>query len=235
MTSFPSHAASAAFDANVNAVTFPVDAEHGGIRAVVLFAFIGSGAAGFLIASALIPSEGLNLIALVIALLVGAGGSTLLERQLRQTWPSGRTVTADQRGVRIEKRGAVEQHIPADAPAQAIFWRFEIQKRTRIPKGWWMLACALESEGRYLVVYTFVSPDTYAHLPLAVRFKKLMGKKEQGGQKDARDDVRLAGEQRRLREAENIRWLDGAEMVSSDFVRLIAHFDTHYSEWMPVQ
>jgi hypothetical protein len=209
-------------------LTIPVDPEHGGVRVVVFFVFIGIWLMVFSVANTLIVSEGFNLIALVIGFLIAALITNLLERYLKTVWGSGRNIHIDSDGVRMEKRGTLQaQHLDED-PVSAMFWRFEVNKRTRIPKGWSMLGCALEHEGRYLTVYTFVSPEQLDAFERGMWFKKLIGKKE------LREGMHLAGEQRRLIEAERHRWMEGAEMTFDNFKSYLARLETQFPEWMPV-
>ncbi|MFN8531002.1 MAG: hypothetical protein U0670_20550 [Anaerolineae bacterium] len=214
---------------------FPVDAEHSGVRAVVLIVFILAGILGFMVTGFLIPSDGLNIIALFVGLALAAGAALPLERVLKHRWPSGRSVRVSSDAIRIEKRGTVERQINTEDPVQTVFWRFEVQRRARVPKGWTMLACALEAEGAYLVAYTFASPDTIKRTPHVERFKALISRRNSTGQKDMREDMRLAGEQRRLRDAETQRWMEGAEMTYDDFQAYLQILETRFPEWMPIK
>lgn len=221
-TSIPQH----------EALTIPVDAEHGGIRLVVLFAFIAAWLIGFSAVNILIISEGLNIMALTAGFIAGAVVAIPLERYLKGRWKSGRVAIIDEQGIRFEKRGTVQSHIHAEDSASVVFWRFEVQRRTRIPKGWSMIACALESEGRFLAVYTFVSPSTLETLPGSDRYKKLISRKESAKAGDMRGEMRLAGEQRRLLEAETHRWMEGAEMTLEHFQTYLTTVETRFPEWM---
>ena len=58
-----------------------------------------------------------------------------------------------------------------------------------------------------------------------------MPKRKNDKNVDARDDLRLAGEQRRLRDAENYRWLAGAELVPDDFITYINRIRAQFPEW----
>jgi len=216
------------------ALQFQVDSEHGGIRTVVMGTFFVVFVMGFAIANTLLPTQGLNIVAFLIA--IGAGGlvAVPLERVLKKRWPSGRIVTLEADRVRLTKNGATEQEMMASDAAQIMFWRFEVQKRTRIPKGWSMLGCAIEHEGSYLVIYTFVSPDALKTFDGADRFKALVSRKDATGQKDVRENMRMAGEQRRLRDAEAHRWNFGAEMTLNDFVTYLKQIETQFPEWMPL-
>ena len=68
---------------------------------------------------------------------------------------------------------------------------------------------------------------------MADQFKKLIAKRKGKSEDDAREDLRLAGEQRRLRDAENHRWMFGAEMTPTDFITYITRLKTQFPEWMP--
>jgi hypothetical protein len=211
--------------------TYAVDEEHGRLRLVVLFLFIGVWIVSFTIFSALIHSAGLNLLAIIVSFVVAYGISTLLEKQLKRRWPSGRNVLVDDTGVKLVKHGRVEQEMRADQAISPIYWRFVVRKRSRVPKGWFMCACALEHDEQHLTAYTFMPPKEFEQYSRASWFTLLAGKKETEG----KTDLRLAGEQRRLREAENYRWLNGAEMTKEEFQRYIEQISTQFPEWAPLR
>jgi hypothetical protein len=215
-------------------LTIPVDAEHSGIRGVVLLAFVVLIVVAFVIANNALPANGLNLLAMLIAFVVSGAVTVVLERILKRVWSSGRAIILESDRVVLSKRGVTEQEMRADQPVQTLFWRFEVQKRTRIPKGWSMLGCALENDGEYLIAYTFVSPDALNTIERRDRFRRLISRKDAEGQKTAREDMRLAGEQRRLREAEAHRWNFGAEMTADDFTIYLTELETRFTEWMPI-
>jgi hypothetical protein len=211
--------------------TYHVDAEHGRLRLVVLLLFIGTWAISYFILSALLQANGLNLIAVLFSFAVAYVITNLIEKQLKLRWPSGRAVVVDSEGVKLVRNGQQEQEMRADQAVSPIYWRFTVRKRARVPKGWLMYACALEHEEKHLTVYTFLPPSSVDDYDRASQFKALTGKKEAKG----RTDLRLAGEQRRLHEAENYRWLNGAEMNADDFKRYIAQLETQFPEWSPIQ
>ncbi len=97
-----------------------------------------------------------------------------------------------------------------------------------------MLACALEFENKSLTVYSFMSPAQVENFSMASQFKKLIAQRKGKKDEPVREDLRLAGEQRRLRDAENFRWLAGVEMTPADFETYITRLKTQYPEWMPV-
>jgi hypothetical protein len=208
-------------------LTFPVDAEHGALRFTVLASFIGVWIVVYAILNALIYSQGINLIAIIVGFAGAAlATSKLIEPALKKRWPSGRTLQIDERGARLLRDATVQTDIAAGAPLQVLRWRFAIKRgRNRVPKGWFVVACALEQDDNYLSVYALASPDDVKRLEEIARFTPLMTEKEtqsKGG------SLQLAGEQRRLRTAESHRWADGAEMSVADFEQFITQVQARF-------
>lgn len=210
---------------------YQVDVELGGQRILVPLIFITSWIAGYVVVAALIPGEGLNLIAIAVGLVLAYGVTSLAERQLKRRFPSGRAVIIDDKGVRLRRKAQIEGEMRADQAVNQLWWRFTVNKRSRVPKGWFMFACALEHEENHLTVYTFVSPKQIEQYHRAKAFTQLATRKETRG----KTDLRLAGEQRRLRDAESHRWLHGAEMSADDFIGYIEEINRRFPEWMPIQ
>ncbi|MCC6802778.1 MAG: hypothetical protein IT319_07835 [Anaerolineae bacterium] len=218
----------------VDRLVIPVDTEHGGIRLVVILTFIGIWAVSFFIINALIRSEGIGVLAIFLGFPVAYGITALLERFLKKRWPSGRYVEIDRNSIRLKKRGVLQAEVLSEDPATTLLWTFKISKRARVPKGWSMLACAIQHENESLSIYTFMSPAQVESFDMASQFKKLVAPRKGKDNEDMREDLRLAGEQRRLRDAENHRWMFGAEMTPTDFMNYLSRLNTQFSEWMPV-
>jgi hypothetical protein len=210
---------------------YPVDVELGGQRLFVPFIFIALWIIGYFVFAAIIPGAGLNLIAIALGFGVAYGVTTLAERMMKQRWPSTRAVIVADDGVRLMRKGKLEQEMRADQPINQIWWRFTISRRSRVSKGWYMLACALEHEDNYLTVYTFVPPKEFEQFHRAQAFPQLATQKEPS----RKTDLRLAGEQRRLRDAERHRWIHGAEMSADDFKRFVEEVHSRFPEWTPIQ
>ncbi|MEM6529263.1 MAG: hypothetical protein AAF653_13275, partial [Chloroflexota bacterium] len=96
-------------------------------------------------------------------------------------------------------------------------WRFRISKRTRVPKGWYMVAVALEKDEEYIAVYTLMSPEVYKQFDPDTAFTML----EKPDKKATGDSLRLAGEQRRLHKMESVRWHEGVEMTNEHFMAYV--------------
>ena len=212
----------------------PVDTEHNGIRLAVIVAFISVWVISFIVISAVISSQGVGVLAILLGFPIAYGVTALLERFLKQRWPSGRVIQIDKNGVTLLKRAELQAQVLSEDPATALLWTFKVAKRARVPKGWSMLACALEYENSYLTIYTFMSPSQVEAFNMAMQFKKLISTRKGKGKDDMREDLRLAGEQRRLRDAESHRWMYGAEMTPPDFITYLTRLNTQFSEWMPV-
>lgn len=207
-------------------LTLPVDPEHAALRLSVVGILILSCIGGIIIFGALIPGEGLNLLAGILGFAAAVGVTWFSERMLKQRWPSGRTVAIHEETIQLSGKRGVQQEIDGSKHVNTHFWRFKIKRGSRM-KGWFVIACALEQDGNYLAVYTFVSPDVANAPNITNRYKALLPTKESD------KDLRLAGEQRRLRMAEGHRWERGAEMSQPDFERFLARLERQFPRWMP--
>lgn len=216
-----------------DSLNFAVDSEHGALRLSVVLLFIATWIVVYAIANALISSEGFNLIAIIIAFVVSALIARASEKTLQQRWPSGRIVELDENGVRVLSKGTVQNDIHASEPFSVLLWRFQTKRRSRVPKGWFVIACALEQDDNYLAVYTFASPELAEPLQQKYRFTTLASEKEATAKDTRQDSLRFAGEQRRLRLAETFRWNHGAEMSLQDFEQFLTRIDGQFSQWMP--
>ena len=90
-------------------------------------------------------------------------------------------------------------------------------------------ACALEQEERYIPVYAFLSPEDFEMLRASDHFTLLQSRK----QRKQDGDLRLAGKQRRLHSAEQLRWLQGGEMSGEDFKACLRYLQQRFPAWMP--
>lgn len=217
------------------AIHFAADPEHGALRSAIFGLFFAIWVIGYILVNALIPNDGLN----IIAGLAGFGLAALLvsrvlEPQLRQRWPSGRAVQLEGGHIRLKQRDRVQREINSDEPFSVLLWTFKIKhRRNRVPAGWFVMACALEQDDEFLPVYALASPEQAKTLNEMARFTTLVSDKDAKA-KDARQDtLRLAGEQRRLRLAETHRWADGAELTLADFEQFLTRLQTQFPQWMP--
>lgn len=197
---------------------------------VFIFAFLLI--ASYLVLNLIVPAEGVNLVAVLGSLALTFGLSQVIENRLKVRWPSGRRVEVNEAHIRIYAGDNLQTEIDGQQQVNVLLWRFKISRRARVPKGWYVVACALEQESLYLPVYTFMSPEQFEKLPNSSQFPVLKSKSELERKGEDRD-LRLAGQQRRLHTAEQARWMHGAEMSAADFEIYIARLQNLYPRWMP--
>lgn len=207
-----------------------VDPEHSGLRLAVVGVFGISAVILYFVTTRIIPQlSGINIIAAVVALAGATVLTQVIDRLFKQRWPSGRSLRIVEDKVQLVQRDSVQREIDGDQHVNVLMWRFTIAKRTRIPKGWYMVAIALSQDDLYLPVYTFVSPADFDTLPLHKHYMSLQARKKNEAQ-----DLKLAGQQRRLRTAEDARWAEGAEMSKADYERYITRLSQQFPQWLPL-
>ncbi len=212
------------------AFTIPVDPEHSGLRMAVVGVFLISAAFFYFLITWLIPQMGgINLIAAGGALAGATIMTQVTDRLFKHRWPSGRVLRIDADRIQLALRDNIQREIDGGQHVNVLMWRFTISKRTRIQKGWYMVALALQQDDLYLPVYTFVSPTEFEMMPYNKQITALQPRK-----KSEMQDLKLAGQQRRLHTAEDARWNEGAEMSQDDFRGYIVRLKQQFPEWMPL-
>lgn len=212
-------------------MTFHVDQEHNALRAALFAFFIAAWIVIYLVLDRLLRDTGLNLLALLIGLIAAFGATALAERVLKGRWTSGRVLVIDTAGVQLTHRGETQLDIAIARPVNLLLWRFIVRRRSRVPKGWSVVACALREGDSLLSVYTLMSPQQIDALPQRERFHILESDKadaKRASQKRSVENLRVgelrdAGEQRRLHDAERDRWMHGVELTPTDFSAYAAH------------
>jgi hypothetical protein len=218
-----------------NTVTqYPIDPEHNSLRFAIFGIFIATWFIATLIAGALIASEGFNLIAVGVGFGVAYLATTLGEKYLRKVWTSGRMLEVSREGVSLYRKDTAELAYRASDDVSLILWRFQITKRTRVPKGHWMYACALENGEKHITVYALLTPTQAEQFARNEQFKQLFGKKDKKAE-TAAPSLRLAGEDRKLRDAESYRWLNGGEIHPHQFTQYLDQLHEYFPEWLPIR
>ena len=211
-------------------LTFTVDPEHAGIRLITIVLFLGGLVFWYLVVSLLLGG-GFNLIAVIAAFVLTYGTTTVVEKQLKEKWPSGREITVSEEAVQILKKDKVQRSVDPQQQVNVLLWRFPVKRRTKVPKGWYVVSIALEQEGEYIPSYTFMSSEDFRQIEYSEQYVELVSKKEL--EKSKNRDMRLAGQQRRLHIAENERWIDGTEMTPEQYSQYIDYLKSHFPKWMP--
>lgn len=209
-------------------IEFAVDSEHSGVRMVGCFTFLFGSIVGFLVLNTLFPGGGLIVIG---ASIVAAVGLTYAADFLsKKYWPSNRYIQFLGDLIQLTKSGKLQGEIDAGNNVNILIWHFEAKRHPRVPKGWYVVANALEQDGDFITTYSIVSPEDFETLPLSrlsVRYQRKKDKKD-----DARD-LRKAGNFRRIEQAEFYRGEFGAEMSPEDYRAYLEYLADTYTSWMP--
>lgn len=213
---------------NQDTLSIEVDGEHIGIRSAFFAAMVLGAVVGYMVGAALFSNGSFSILAVIGAGVGIFAFSNITERLLVGRWKSGRVVVVNKSGVQLVSKGQAQKSIESSNVASVLNWRFEIQKRARVPQGWYMIACALEQNDNYLTVYTFISPKQFEDLEDHHRYTVLLSKKD----KSTAHDLRLAGQQRRLHMAESYRWAEGAEMKLEDFIAFMSRIRSQFPTWI---
>ncbi len=207
---------------------FAVDKEHSGVRMVGCLTFLIGSVLSYLILNTIIPNGGLLVIGAALAISIGL---TYAADYLTKTyWPSNRTIQFVDDIIRLVKGDMIQGEIDAAYNVNLLMWHFEAKRHPRVPKGWYVVANALEQDGEYIVSYSIVSPEDFAALPLSRLSARYQRKKDK---KDDTRDLREAGNMRRISQAEFHRAELGAEMSPEDYHAYLDYLADTYTSWMP--
>jgi len=201
-----------------------VDRYHSGARLAALGLWAAALAGVYLVAHWLAglvfgPLTSFSVMVLVVVAFVAAQPVALLaEGWLVRRWPSGRTLRLEDGLVTLnEKSGSAR--IRLDQPLAYRRWRFEVRTRRggHVPKGHHCLALRLAQNDQAVTAYAFLSPAALKDLTARFTFYELRRAKENGQPASA-----LAGRDQTYLDAENDRWIFGAELDEADFTQLLA-------------
>ena len=207
---------------------FEVDKEHSGVRMVGCLTFLIGAVASYLIINTIIPNSGL--IALGAALAIAVGLTYGADYLSKIYWPSNRAIQFMDDLILLVKGNQIQGEIDAGQNVNLLQWHFEAKRHPRVPKGWYVVANALEQDGEYIVSYSIAAPSDFEVLPLSRLSQKFQKKK---AKKDDTRDLREAGSQRRIAQAEFHRGEFGAEMSLDDYHAYLDYLVDTYTSWMP--
>lgn len=209
-------------------IEFAVDHEHAGVRAVGCSTFLIGTAVCFFILNAVFPNGGLIVVGAALAIAVGLTyGADYLAKKY---WPSNRHIQFIGDIIQLVQADALQSQIDGGQNVNLLMWHFEAKRHPRVPKGWYVIANALEQDGEYIVTYSIASPDDFNTLPLSRLSTQFQRKKRKRGETR---DLRKAGSVRRIEQAEFHRAEFGAEMSLEDYQAYLDYLADTYTSWMP--
>lgn len=216
------HQSSTGNPAGAAARTIPIDTEHFTVRFLVPVVSIGLAIAFYILGTDVLSdalhNEGVTPGCVLApgALVVFFLGAYVVEATLKRLLPGRRAATLDSESLRVTDRRSnspatvtIDWHKTVNVQA----WRFEVKRRSRVPKGWYCVALHLLQDEEDLVLYTFMSRDHAEDLVGYENFTRLRPRKET----EASSDLSAIAQQRRLLKLEDKRWNDGAEIAADDF------------------
>lgn len=206
-----------------------VDLEHSGVRAIGCLTFLFGSAFFFVVANQFFPTGGI--LSLFIGIILGLGLTYLADYAVKTYIPSQRKLIISNNVIHLEKKQKTEAEIDASGTANIVMWHFEAPRHPRVPKGWYVVANALEQDGEYIATYTITSPEEFAKLPLNRQSSIFERKKNKND--DASRDLRKAGQRRRIEQAEFHRGEFGAELTYDDYHHYLGYLVNNYQSWMP--
>ncbi len=218
-------------------IMYRVDRNHLGVRLVVMVAMLSSIVIGLFVVMPLITdimqlTGLLELCVTVIGvLLIGVGLSWGVEAGLREIWPSGRYLVADNSHIELRSRRVDPSVLNWNERINVQAWHFAIQRgRSWVPKGWYCVACRLNQDEIVITPYAFFKPEAARQLPSWDSFELLVSKKSAPKRGDEHLLKKFA-EQSQLRSAEKDRWDSGVEMSARDFMSLMQQVVQHVPDW----
>jgi len=200
----------------------PVDVEHLGVRVIVPLLAVAALALVLVLGPVGLAALDLedtvaSSLLLPLAILAAIGAALLGDRLLKKYWPSGRELLVDESCLVLRDRKKPEQVLRWGERVNLLTWRFTVPRRGRVPKGYLCLAMQLLQDEQQITIYTFYDPKKLDRLEEAEAFTPLVSRR---ALQEDRLNLRVAGQQRRLLQAEDERWQNGAELVPEDFADL---------------
>mgnify|MGYP005838304629 CR=1 FL=1 len=212
-----------------------IDAEHFPVRfwgpvlvlgLVVLAHIVGMALARRILGASVSPL----CVVLPADIVVLIAGGALIERLLRRLLPSRRSATLSDRALVItdaRRSPARVTRIEWERTVNVKAWRFPVQRRTRVPKGWYCMALHLLQDEEEAILYTFMPPQEAENAVGYKYFVRLRPRRET----QSNTDLSAVAEQRRLLKLEDQRWYDGAEIAREDFHAMLRVIQQHVPDW----
>ncbi len=209
-----------------------VDEEHSGVRLAGCLVFLVTVVVSFMLINSL-TFGGQPALSAIGSVVIALGLTYLTDYVYKRISPSTRMVEVSVDTIRITNKGEVERTLDPQQQVNLLLWYFEAPKHPRVPKGWYVVCSALEQDNQYIPVYTLVEPKVFEQFAYAQDYFKHNRKDKRKKKDDVGRDLRLAGQQRRIEEAEAERGFYGAETSPEQYQQYMAYLTEHFAKWMP--
>jgi hypothetical protein len=210
---------------------FPLDTEHTGIRLALPLIAIFSFVLLLWVLGFFFSSENGGCLNASIAAIGALGVMALSDGLLKRVWKSGRTLTLTDNQITLQdsrRDRTPETHIDLTQRVNVLAWRFTVKRGSaRAVRGWIVLALQLVQDETSITLYTLM-PAKEADLPQFADFLQLIPRSVIA---KGELPLREITQQRRLLQAEDQRWQDGAELRRQDFVRLLDQLNAYQPDW----
>lgn len=211
----------------------PVDTEHIGIRLLVPFLTVAGLIGGFMLGSAILqevaPSVSGLCLGIPMALVVTGVLLEFTDKLIKPRWSSGRHLVHDHQLTLVDNRKgkARETVFNWNEPLVSTMWYFEVPTRkARVPQGWYCTSLRLAQNDTQVVIYTFMSPEQAREVTGFHQHFLLLSKQKSTGLSqsaiNSKSEIQQSARNKRLREYENERWHDGAEISAEAFALIVA-------------
>lgn len=223
---------------STNSQIIPVDTEHLGIRLFVPIVTVASLVGGYILGTAILhvilPNASGICLGIPMAFVFAALVLQIVEKLVKPRWHSGRHILLDEQLTLVDiRRGKNKQLVfnwanPLDFDA----WYFEVQtkRKSRVPQGWYCISLRLAQNNQTAIIYTFMNPEEAREVAGFNNNFIMLERQKSSALSQAnlkKSEIQLSAQQKRLRNYENERWEDGAEVSSEDFLRIVAVVFTH--------
>lgn len=225
-------------------IVLHVDQEHEGLRTAVILVLLLFFFVFYWLVYSLLRLEALAtirdygvFISCLIGLVLALGASAVVERWLKRTWHSGRSIHLDEQGIRVQMRHQRGQHFRWDGHITRLNWTFKLRgyrrggREKRLPGNWVCLACQLQQDDQRLIVYSYMppkkaeqwlEPDEASHSFQAISLADVSDSSSLSSRlrAPARPEISnemLTGKDGRYWLAERHRWTEGLELTEPDF------------------
>jgi len=237
---------------NGNSTILQADQEHAGLRtavfvllfATLLLAFFGIRA----LVAALYP-DGLPDFTFVLAcggaFPIALGLVWLVEKMMKQYWPSGRSILLTSDGIQVQSEDGVTVQLSRGGDLVPLVWHFELRgwqrggRERRVPHTWLCLAVQLKAGQTQTIVFTYL-PKNKAENWLKNNDKRLkfheifpkevydnsIRSRMRGPSRPEIPSAVLTGKSGKYWLAERRRWQEGFELPPQEFEQFMSHIQT---------